>query len=114
MITKDQLITWATAHGWQRDRWGHLQKEFDNGTHRLKLSRIAARHEIKTPHGWFRVRSGYYKDLTITADGKLAGMDVLRLGERLRNWMAMDTGPFQFTLSRRLWTAVFECASQRR
>ena len=75
MITKDQLITWATGHGWKRDRCGHLQKEFENGTHRLKLSRIAARHEIKTPFGWFRVRSGYYKDLTITADGKLAGME---------------------------------------
>jgi hypothetical protein len=28
--------------------------------------------------------------------------DVLRLGQRLRTWMAMDSGPLQFTLSRRL------------
>ena len=52
----------------------HLKKELENGTNRLKLSRIAARHEIHTPFGWARLRSGYYKDLSITADGKLAGM----------------------------------------
>ena len=74
MITKEQMINWAAKQGWKLDRWGHLQKEFANGTHRLKLSRIAARHEIKTPFGWARIHSGYYKDLSITADGKLAGM----------------------------------------
>jgi hypothetical protein len=75
MITKDQLIDWATSQGWKRDRWGHLQKQLDNGAHRLKLSRIAARHEMKSAAGRFRIRSGYYKDLTITADGKLGGME---------------------------------------
>ena len=40
-------------------------------------------------------------------------MDVLRLGDRLRVWMGMDSGPFQFTPSRRLWTATFECGSLR-
>ena len=74
-MTRDELITWARDHGWQLDRWGHLQKEFPNGTHRLKLSRIAARHEIKTPFGWARMNSGYYKDLQLTADGKLVGMN---------------------------------------
>ncbi len=37
--------------------------------------------------------------------------DVLRLGERLRVWMGMDSGTFQFTPSRRLWTAAFECGT---
>ena len=73
-MTRDDLSTWARDNGWKQDRWGHLQKEFPNGTHRLKLSRIAARHEIKTPFGWARMNSGYYKDLQLTADGKLAGM----------------------------------------
>ena len=74
MITKDELIKWATSQGWKLDRFGHLKKEFDNGTHRLTLSRIAARHEIHTPFGWARLASGYYKDLQLTADGKLAGL----------------------------------------
>ena len=50
------------------------KKEFENGNHRLKLSRVAARHETHTPWGYARIGSGYYKDLSITADGKLAGM----------------------------------------
>jgi hypothetical protein len=37
--------------------------------------------------------------------------DVLRLGERLRLWMGVDSGPFQFAPSRRLWTATFECGT---
>lgn len=77
-MTKDELITWARDHGWKPDRYGHLQKvEHGNGVqrqYRLKLSRIAARFETKTQYGWVRLRSGYYKNLTITADGKLAGM----------------------------------------
>ena len=74
MITKEQLIDLPTHQVGSSTVWGHLQKEFANGTHRLKLSRIAARHEIKTPFGWARIHSGYYKDLSITADGKLTGM----------------------------------------
>jgi len=73
MIAKDELITWATRNGWKLDRWGHLKKEFENGPHRLKLSRIAVRHEIHTPWGWARIHSGYFKNLEVTADGKLAG-----------------------------------------
>lgn len=73
-MTRDELITWATRNGWKLDRWGHLRKEFDNGTHRIKLSRIAARHEISTPFGWARLASGYLKNLSTTPDDKIAGM----------------------------------------
>jgi hypothetical protein len=73
-MTRDELIAWATRNGWKLDRWGHLKKEFSNGTHRIKLSRIAARHEISTPFGWARLASGYYKNLHLTADDQLAGM----------------------------------------
>jgi len=30
MITREQLVEWAQAHGWKLDRFGHLKKEFDN------------------------------------------------------------------------------------
>ena len=74
-MTRDELTAWATRNGWALDRWGHLKKEFDNGTHRLKLSRIATRHEISTPFGWARLASGYLKNLHLTADDKLAGIN---------------------------------------
>ncbi len=75
-MSREELIRWAIANGWKQDRFGHLQKEEHEGLrrYRLKLSRIAARFETKTAHGWVRVCSAYYKDLSITAGGKLAGM----------------------------------------
>jgi len=73
-MNREELIAWATRNGWRLDRGGHLKKEFDNGTHRIKLSRIAARHEISTPWGWARLASGYFKNLHLTADDQLAGM----------------------------------------
>ncbi|HYL35768.1 MAG TPA: hypothetical protein VEV17_07645 [Bryobacteraceae bacterium] len=78
MVTRQLLIQWATAQGWALDRFGHLHKVEHEGLrhYRLKLSRIAAGFETQTPHGWVRVRSGYYKNLSITADGKIVGMKV--------------------------------------
>ena len=81
-MTKDELVAWAKAHGWWEDRYGHLQRTTcmpegcprEVRTYRLKLSSIAVRYEVKSSAGWVRIRSGYYKNLTITADGKLAGM----------------------------------------
>lgn len=76
MITREQLTEWAIQNGWELDRFGHLQKVEHEGLrhYRLKLSRIAVRSEVKSHAGWVRVRSGYFKDLTITAGGKLAGL----------------------------------------
>ena len=81
-MTRDELITWAKANGWREDRYGHLQRTTcmpegcprEQKTYRLKLSSIAVRYEVKSAASWVRLRSGYYKNLNITADGKLAGM----------------------------------------
>jgi len=76
MTTREQLIEWAMGNGWKLDRFGHLHKVEHEGLrhYRLKLSRIAVRYEIKTHAGWVRIRSGYFKDLQLTAGGKLAGL----------------------------------------
>lgn len=84
-MTKEQFIEWALAHGWQHDRYGHLQKTIGSDenyqavgrvsrTYRYKLSRIAVRKEIKSAYGWVRIKSGYYSKLSISDDGKLQGM----------------------------------------
>lgn len=39
--------------------------------------------------------------------------DLLRLAVRLRAWMGNEGDPFQFSPSRRLWSAVFECISMK-
>ena len=77
-MTREAFISWATARGWKQDRFGHLQRSIGPdpgaGQYRMKLSRLAARYETKSEYGWVRLRSAYYKDLSLTADGKLAGM----------------------------------------
>ncbi len=74
-VTKETLIEWATHHGWHLDKHGHLQKETDGRKYRLKLSRIAARYEVKAGDaGWIRIRSAYYHQIGITPEGKLAGL----------------------------------------
>ena len=75
-MTREELITWAVANGWKLDRFGHLQKEEHEGLrrYRLKLGKLAVRYEVHRHAGWVRVHSAYYKELSITADGKLVGM----------------------------------------
>ncbi len=73
-MTKQDFITWAQQCGWKLDRFGHLKKEQNSKTYRFKLSRIAARYELKTSSGWVRIKSGHFSKLSITDEGKLAGM----------------------------------------
>lgn len=87
-MTKQEFVQWAVKNGWTLDRWGHLQKQLygpskpdDAGRHhvqlkefRFKLSRIAARYEVRCSAGWVRLSSGYFSKLEITPDGELKGM----------------------------------------
>ena len=88
-MTREQFIDWATTHGWKTDRFGHLQKSYPTTDgkqkeYRFKLSRIAVRYEVKInfEHAsswqpkseWKRLRSGYFKNLVLGTDGKIAGM----------------------------------------
>src|SRR3990167_5744847 len=60
-MTKDELITWAKAHGWAEDRYGHFQRTTcmpegcprEVRTYRLKLSNIAVRYEVKSSAGCY-------------------------------------------------------------
>lgn len=73
-MTRDELVIWARQHGWREDRWGHYQKSGGGKTYRLKISRVAARYELKTEYGWMRIASAYLRDVFISPDGKLSGL----------------------------------------
>ena len=73
-MNKQEFIDWAQVHGWKLDRFGHLKKSLNGKGYRFKLSRIAARYELKTSNGWVRIKSGYFSKLSLTDEGKLAGM----------------------------------------
>ena len=83
-MTKQEFIKWAKARSWVVDKWGHLQKQVDDKRYRFRVSKISVRYELKMDRDfqsleWLRLRSGYFKDLSITPDGKLSG---LRIGSR--------------------------------
>ncbi len=83
-MNKLQLIEWAKQHGFTEDKFGHYQKSANGKEYRLKISNVAVRYEVKIHHDkteyspasseWLRLQSGYFKDLSITAEGKLAGL----------------------------------------
>lgn len=88
--TKSEIAQWALTHGYGFDSYGHLHtrvcdKSGEQREYRFKLGKTSVRWEVKVSYGkaagyygrhseWVRIRSGYYCNLTITDEGKLAGM----------------------------------------
>lgn len=73
-MTKQEMQNWLSSKGYSPDAWGNYKLISKGRTFRFKLNKLAARLEIKTSYGeWRRVRSGYYKNLSIQ-DGKLSGL----------------------------------------
>ena len=77
---KEQLLIQVKAHliskGFREDRFGNYINE--EKTCRFKFNKISMSKEISHRNSegnlrWFRVRSGYYKDLFFE-DGKLIGL----------------------------------------
>jgi hypothetical protein len=84
-MTRADLEAWLTERGWTKDKFGHFRRRAEvhpaqNGDeYRYKLGRLAVRREVRCKHNdgsksWVRLRSGYYKDISITPEGKLKGM----------------------------------------
>lgn len=74
MVTRQEIEEFLPGAGFAKDRWGHYTRTGTDGRHhRYKLSRIMARLEVKSTVGWVRLRSGYYRDLSIV-DGYIKGM----------------------------------------
>ena len=79
MLTKELLGNWLFDKGYKRDKFGHYQKTSGAGTvTRFKMQPNSVRYEKQCEIGghneWIRLASGYYKNLSITEEGKLAGM----------------------------------------
>ena len=78
-MTKQELENWLISKGYSKDKFGHYQKTSDKGTvTRFKMQSNSVRYEkqvmIVDHNEWMRLASGYYKSLSITPEGKLAGM----------------------------------------
>lgn len=87
------------------ERLGVRTEEYD-----LRALGLADQVGNPTPEGrvlWEFLRNG--GKLIRRGDDK----DVLRLAQCIRDWMGIDGDPFQYSPSRRLWNAAFECQSRR-
>lgn len=78
-MTQTELVTHLQSTGWTVDSYGHYHK----GERRMKLQQNSVRYErsyrttatawSKSKLEWIRIKSGYYKDLSVV-DGLLAGL----------------------------------------
>ena len=73
-MNKQHLIGWMAFNGWTIDRFGHYKKEINGNKYRMKVQATSLRYEVNSGTGWVRLRSGYFKDLSISPDGKLCGL----------------------------------------
>jgi hypothetical protein len=86
-MTKEELIKWLESKGYIKDTYGNYRKQndFNYSNYRFKLNSISVRYEKqislptyngKSEHEWLRIRSGYYKDLSINDKNQLSGMRI--------------------------------------
>ncbi len=78
-MTKQELENWLISKGYSQDKFGHYQRtNIDGSIVRFKMQANSARYEkqarIVDHNEWLRLALGYYKNLSITPEGKLAGM----------------------------------------
>jgi len=74
-MNRSEFEAWCVRHDYKRDAYGHYQKIDRSGSvRRMKLSKVAARNEVKHGTGWLRITSGYYSSLTLNERDQLVGM----------------------------------------
>lgn len=82
MLTRQQIADWALSRGWKTDKFGNLLIVENERTYRIKFSAISIQYEKRiyllvyplSKWKWLRLSSGYYRNLSITPEGKLEGM----------------------------------------
>ena len=72
-MTKQEFIDWSKSKGWKQDTWGHLKIK-NNPNLRLKIQKTSVRYERIVGGMWIKKGSNYYKNLSITEEGKLKGL----------------------------------------
>lgn len=55
----------AKCIGYEKDRWGHWQKEVGETQYRLKFQKTSLRYETRCASKWCLIRSDYYKNIII-------------------------------------------------
>lgn len=74
-VKREQIEALLQSAGFKKDSWGHYKWSEGGNQYRIKLSRVGMRYEVKAGDaGWVRLRGAYYKDLSITPEGRIRGL----------------------------------------
>ncbi len=89
-MTRQELENWVISKGYSKDKFGHYTRRVINAhledgivTTRFKMQSNSVRYEKQIEvsdykdglvHEWMKLAGGYYKNLSITPEGKLSGM----------------------------------------
>jgi len=72
-LRKAEIIAWIKSQGYTEDRYGNFKIVWNSGEYRYKLNKNKLRYETRCDKVWFRISSGFWKDLTIE-NNKIVGM----------------------------------------
>ena len=77
-MTRQELENWLIGRGYVKNQFGHYHKTLNGKEYRFKMQDNSTRYErqarIVDHNEWLRIKSGYYKNLSITPDDNLAGL----------------------------------------
>lgn len=78
-LIEKQIKEFLESKGWKKDSYGNYQKESNGKEYRMKFNDISVRYELKIHHSgteyskpsseWIRLKSGYFKDLSVSEKG---------------------------------------------
>ena len=94
-MTNDmEFKEFLTKNGWERDRWGHMQKTADDGKqYRWKFQKKSVRLEVQVKeqysnrNKWARMKSAYYSQIEVYSGkitGKIYGYWLEEFGAKLK------------------------------
>jgi len=76
---KDQIKQFLVGKHWHEDKYGNMQISVNSKEYRIKFDKISLRYEVKVHYSgteyskpsseWVRLKSGYYKDLSVSEKG---------------------------------------------
>jgi len=66
---KQEIGNFLQAKGWTKDAGSNYKNELNGSVYRMKFNTNVLRYEVKSEAGWVRLRSGYWKDISITEKG---------------------------------------------
>ncbi len=78
-IIQQQIKDLLKSKGWKEDNYGNYQKNENGQEYRFKFNDISIRYELKIRYAgteyskpsseWMRLKSGYFKDLSVSEKG---------------------------------------------